>query len=343
MTTYLDPASRTNGVRVRGEKSIAAAFLLMVRRLRAQATDPDAIAAGAEPLDQLEATAQLLGNAWSEHYVDAGKATGLFVSAALSGRRVVQKLEITVLFDQTNDRAAAEMKANTLWMVRQFSAEQRAATREALNEAIAAGANPREAARAFRNSIGLTRRQLRAVANFRRLLEANSSEALTRALRDKRFDSTLRRAASTGEPLTQAQIDRMVDRYYERMVKHRAEVIARTESLRSTHAGTQELYQQAIDAGQLRQGDVVRTWVTAKDERVRDFDTSSTSHAIMDGQQVGVNQLFTSGAGNQALHPGAFGVAEDDVQCRCAVTTRFTDAAVAAETPAGISFEIIGG
>ncbi len=348
MTTFLDPKSRVERMLAANERVIAEAYVLLVRRLRGQATEEqlaEAIVLGTErnALNQLESTAQLLGSAWSETFVDSGRRTGVFVSAALSGHNVVQKVHISVIFDQTNLRAQDQMRANSLRLVRGFSQGQRAATQQALVEAVGAGVNPRVAARAFRNSIGLTARQTRAVANFRRLLREQSLEALTRQLRDRRFDGTVRRAFRAGEPLSGRQIDRMVQRYYERSVKHRAEVIARTEALRSTHAGTKELYDQAIEQGALRADDLVRTWETAKDERVRDFSGGAqTSHASMQGQQTDPQGFFTSGAGNQTQNPGQFGIGFEDVQCRCVVTTRFTDSAVAG-APGAFTFEIIGG
>lgn len=349
MATFTDPASRVERMMRANEQIIADAYVTTVRRLRAQATLAEierAIVLGTERQvleGQLEATATILGNSWPATFVASGEKTAAFVSAALSGRQVVQKVEITVSFDGTNQRAVDQMRANQLRLVRGFSEGQRAATRTALSEAVAAGKNPREAARAFRQSIGLTSRQAQAVANFRRLLEEQSLEALTRQLRDKRFDGTVRRAFAAGEPLNQVQIDRMVQRYYERSVKLRAETIARTEALRSTNAGTKELYDQAIEAGSLRADELVRTWETARDERVRDFENGAqTSHATMQGQQTGPTGFFTSGAGNQTQNPGQFGIGFEDVNCRCVITTRFTDTAVR-EAAGAFQFEILGG
>lgn len=344
MTTFTDPASRQERMIAAAERQLQLAFLDMVRRLRTNVTPESLAIPGLEEqaLDQLETTAQLLGNAWSAEFVRAGELTGRFVSSALSGRRVVQKVEITVAFDQTNERAVREMRSNSLRMVSNFSREQRIVTRQALTDAVARGLNPRQSARAFRDSLGLTQRQWRAVQNFRRLLEQGSAEALTRQLRDRRFDSTVRNAVSTGQPLSAQQVDRMVTRYIERQLKFRSEVIARTESLRAVHAGSQELYQQAIEAGTLRADELFRTWVTARDERVRDFATGAqTSHVTMDGQQRGVTEPFTSGAGNSLRFPGdpeAPGL--DTIQCRCALTTRFTDSAVQ-PTPGQIQVEIL--
>ena len=81
--------------------------------------------------------------------------------------------------------------------------------------------------------------------------------------------------------------------------------------------------QQALDTGELQADQLTRIWNTAGDERVRDFaNGAKTSHRTMHNQERLVGVPFTSGAGNQALHPGAFGRGEEDVNCRCVVSTR---------------------
>ena len=108
----------------------------------------------------------------------------------------------------------------------------------------------------------------------------------------------------------------MVERYRQRWVKHRAEVIGRTEALRSVHEGVDEMYQQAIEAGELQADQLIEIWNTARDERVRG------SHAAMHLQERRPDELFTSGAGNLTRHPGGFGIAAEDIQCRCAKSHR---------------------
>ena len=51
----------------------------------------------------------------------------------------------------------------------------------------------------------------------------------------------------------------MVERYRERYVKYRAEVIGRTEALRAVHAGNYEGYLQAIDEGAINREELQRT------------------------------------------------------------------------------------
>ena len=228
-------------------------------------------------------------------------------------------LDAVIGFDQVHWRAVDHMREERLRFIREFTDSQRDATRAALVDGIERGLNPIEQARNFRSSVGLTARQQEAVINYRHLLERageGDSEALTRQLRDRRFDPTVRRAVASRVPLSQAQIDRMVERYRERYIKYRAEVIGRTEALRAVHAGNDEAYRQAIDEGVINLDELQRTWVTARDERVRE------THRAAGGQVRGINEPFIVG-GAQMRYPGdPQGPARETIQCRCALATR---------------------
>lgn len=248
--------------------------------------------------------------------VESGQATAASMASSF---------DAIVSFDQVNQRAVDTMQANRLRLVREFVEEQRLATREAIVDGIRRGINPRAQARAFRGSIGLTSRQQQAVNNFRRLLQEGNSEALDRALRDRRFDPTVRAAVAGDITLSDAQIERMVGRYRDRYLKFRSEVIARTEALRSVHEGTELMFRQAIDNGMIDADSLTRTWRTASDARVRD------SHSFMNGQERPLGIPFTSGAGNSLQYPGDINApASDTIQCRCVVSTRVERLAQAA-------------
>jgi hypothetical protein len=263
-----------------------------------------------EALIEAEVAATNIANAYVTAYVLAAEDVMGFISSSLG---------ITIRFDQVNVRAVNEMRENTLRLIREFTSGQRATTRAALVEGIRAGLNPRAQAELFRQSIGLTVNQMRAVANFRRALESNSAIALQRVLRDRRFDPAIQRALNAGEPLSQAQIDRMVQRYYENSIAHRARVIARTESLGAVHLGSDAGFAQAIEAG-LIDPDLSQTWHTAGDGRVR-----HPAHTFMNGQVRPFGQPFVSGIGGLLRYPGdSRASAADTVQCRCAKSTRFT-------------------
>lgn len=251
-------------------------------------------------------------------HVAAGYSVTFVGAADDTAKFLADQLRVLVNFDRTNVPALELIRQNQLRMVQQFTDEQRLATRTALLEGMARGLNPRSQAELFRDSIGLTQTQVRAVLNYRRLLEENSAEALTRELRDARSDRSIEAALRNGEPLPAGQIDRMVERYRQNYIDYRAEVIARTEALPAVHEGVDAMYEQAVSSGILARGDLVQTWLTAEDARVRD------SHATMEGQQRPFGQAFTSGKGNHLLYPGdPQAPIADRAQCRCAKTTRF--------------------
>ena len=244
----------------------------------------------------------------NQAFVDAADDTAKFLDS---------KTAFVVDFDATNQRAVNVMQQRKLRVITEFTQEQRNATRQALTRGIELGTNPRAQARAFRDSIGLTSRQEQIVANYRRSLIEGRADALTRRLRDKRFDSTVARAQRTGEPLSRAQIDKMVTRYRQRWVKYRAETIGRTEALSAVHEGKDEMYKQAFDTGKLDPSKIIRIWNVTVDGREREH------HGSMTLQERRVGVPFTSGLGNSLMFPGDTNApAEDRADCRCAESTR---------------------
>jgi hypothetical protein len=251
----------------------------------------------------------------------------VYASVGLSSAAVLRS-QVDTLFDFStlNARSVATLERERLRLVADFSRDQRAATQTILGDAFERGLAPIEQARALKGSIGLTQKQAQHVVNFRRQLERGTSgainQALRRQLRDRRFDGTLRAVARGDRILTPAQIDRMVERYGERYVQFRANVIARTETVAAIHAGEQEMWIQAVESGAVRPEDVTSTWRTAADERVR------ASHNAMNGQKRPLGEPFRSGNGNSLRFPGdPLGPASDTVNCRCVVARQLKRAA----------------
>ncbi len=247
----------------------------------------------------------------------ADEAAAVFTVAGRDGARfLTDVLEVTVGFNQVNTRAVRTLQEDRLQLIREFTAGQRAATRAALVDGTRRGLNPVAQARAFKASIGLTATQQKAVDRFRQLLTEGSSEALQRELRDRRFDPTVRRAVSGGDPLTRTQINRMVQRYRERFLIFRSQTIARTEALRAVHSGTEELYRQAIEEGRLDADQLRRTWITAGDERVRG------SHANLNGIVRQIDETFQGTNGVLRFPGDPLAPASETIRCRCVLTTR---------------------
>jgi hypothetical protein len=242
------------------------------------------------------------------------------VSVAV-GREVAEtlstQLDKLVSYDETNMRAVDAMRANRMQLVQGLVSDQREAFTNVLSDGIARGLNPRQQAVALRDSLGLTPGQEKWVRNYRRKLEEGGLASLDNKLRDARYDGAVRTAAAGGKQLTPAQIDRMVGRYTERAIKYRAEVIARTEALRSAHVGSEDSYRQAIESGHLEAGRLQCKWHAGAAPRTRDW------HASMNGQLQPFGVPFVSGHGSQLRHPGdPDAPASETAQCRCAKSVR---------------------
>lgn len=178
--------------------------------------------------------------------------------------------------------------------------------RQQLVQGLRLGAQPEKIAEALKAVVGLTPRQAQAVSNFRRLLEQGDLQALTRALRDSRFDATVRSWAD-GAPVDPKRVDAMVERYAARSLQHRADTIARNESLKATTGGIRDAYVQAIGSGRLLESEVTRKWRVVFDERLCPI---CASIPLLNPLGVGVMQPYLSAAG-PIMAPLAH------VNCRC--------------------------
>lgn len=81
-----------------------------------------------------------------------------------------------------------------------------------------------------------------------------------------------------------------------------------TEVHRNMGAGR---YQLGKDYEFVKKKNVTKTWRTMLDEKVRD------THGYMEGMEVGIDDDFYTYNGDHAPYPGFFGVAEEDINCRC--------------------------
>lgn len=263
-------------------------------------------------------TVEALADAERVAAVFAGELRSAYVTAAKSVAQHVQAARSVkvVVFDETNFRAVARMRENTLDAVRQVTDSQRDLMREVLASGVERGMNPRAIARDFRDSIGLTSGQHQIVENYRRQLQQGDRAALSRELRDRRYDRSVEAALRGERKLTTQQVDTMVERYRQRWITYRSEAVARTEALKVVHQGADDLWRQLVDNGDLDPGKLIHRWVTAKDERVR------SSHRPMNGQERDFGEAFRSGNGIKLMYPGdPSAPAKEIVHCRCTRVT----------------------
>lgn len=314
-----DTEARIDRLLGRAEKRIARTFREMIEAIRGDLdlrSLADMLEAGRweAAFELIEQTAARLGATSNLMFVQSAEDTAAFLANAGVAR---------VTFDQVNVRAVAQMQNNRLDLIRGFVEGQRDTLRVVMTDGIMRGVSPIQQAREFREVVGLTDRQARAVLNFRRLLEQagvadaeDQGEALTRRLRDRRFDGSIVRAIRNERPLSQAHIDKMVERYRQRYVKYRAETIARTEALRNVHQGVNEAFDQAIELGQINPDDIEQKWISARDGRVRD------SHQSLNGETRKIGETWQGKYGDLRYPGDPQAPAGDVINCRCIVTRR---------------------
>ncbi len=254
--------------------------------------------------------------------------TALVGGYAAGGAMVVDtaRLAGVVLgFDGRHVRAEQWARDHVGGLIREIAEDQAAMARTVVTAQIEAGRAPRaivtelvgRVTPAGRTGgfIGLTERQAEYATRARAELQSLDRNYFTRELRDRRFDGTVRRAIREGRPLSAADLDRITGRYRDRLLAHRAQTIARTESITALRAGRREGYQQAIDAGQVRNDLLTRVWDATLDSRTR------PDHVAMHAQTVqGIEAPWVMPDGSQMMFPGdgSLGAsAATTVNCRC--------------------------
>lgn len=211
---------------------------------------------------------------------------------------------VAVEFNILNPKVLKAVKKLNSTVMTDLKKNVRESVRQAVRAGIKEGANPRTIARGIRDVVGLTPSQEKSVRNMRRLLTEGKREALTRKLRDKRFDSVLERALGRGgEGLTTEQINRYTDAYRTRFIAHSAETISRSATLDATRLGQRMAWEDAVDKGLVDPERLMKRWITVGDNKVRD------EHEAMNGEEVLYDEPFSNG--DQI--PG-----ENDYNCRCA-------------------------
>lgn len=264
--------------------------------------------------------AGLLANGLAPIAAAATDAAILAGKAAATAANLIPALkEVQISFGVVNPHTVTNLRSYEMDKIVELTKEARASVQAAVSAGVAAGRGPADIARDVRASIGLTETQTAAVSNFRRMLEEKDKAALTRALRDKRFDATVARSIEGKAKLKPAQIDKMVERYRERMLKSRATTISRTEAIRALNTGNYLLWKQNVEEGKVRADQITRTWVVTVDGRER------TAHRLapsMNKNGVGLDEPFKTLDG-PLMYPGDPNApARAVVKCRCSVNYR---------------------
>lgn len=234
-------------------------------------------------------------------------------------------------FNINNPRAESWLRTRSSQLITgNIIPEQRGAIQEILRAGMMRGDNPRTTAldivgrtskfdvsdlsRPFKRQggvIGLTTQQAEFVTNAADDLLNMNPRYFDRKLRDKRFDKIVRQSFEDGKPLPKATRDRIVARYEAKMLKHRADTIARTETLAAVNEARDEALRQILDEGLAPRNAVTRIWRHSFGPNARD------GHVMMNQQRRGIDEAFTNPlTGAVLIHPGA-GPASEVINCRC--------------------------
>jgi len=173
-------------------------------------------------------------------------------------------------FDATNPVTVAWAEQHAADLVTSITADVRETIRELVVQSFNEGIAPRDVARLLRETIGLTPRDAGAVIKRRAKLIKEGAK----------------------------DVEKKTAKYAEKLLRSRAETIARTELMRASNEGQSELWRQAREKGLLT-GFEMKEWLVAD---------PCPKCAPLEGEQVLATESFSVGQ-DPPLHP----------RCRCTI------------------------
>lgn len=198
--------------------------------------------------------------------VDEGSFTPYVIAATLIYMRYGQAFGPTlgVKFNATGPEGRDLINENVARMTEQ--------TRSLAREMVMAGVGRRDVAKHIRQSIGLTSPQQSYVESMRQRLESNDPAQLRailkgQALRDKRYDAAIKKAISTGKPISARQIEAMTSAYTRKMIRKRAEDMAAAEAQQYAEAAKFQAASQ-VDGEVSKEWLHSRIWLRARPDHV---------------------------------------------------------------------------
>jgi len=221
---------------------------------------------------------------------DASKVTNLLllVNASKEMAEAIRLLK-NVTLDAMAAATKQPMRANALavraaenqaaQLVTQVSSQSREAIRQTIIAGQRDGLSPQRMAKQIRSVIGLTERQAKAVDRLRQQLGAQGKSP--------------------------DEIDAAAQRYAARLLRQRAQTIARTETIRASNAGQQAMWEQMQRTGFIPLG-AQKRWIVTPDDRLCPICQD------VGGQEVDVNEPFQTGYGPVMAPPA-------HPNCRCAM------------------------
>lgn len=246
--------------------------------------------------------------------------------------------KVVIYWNASNPRAERWLADVSSQFVTRLSNEAKEIVRDVISAGYAQGWGPRKIAldlvgrvgvngRRSGGVLGLSRPQADAVRHMRSILGGDLESYFVKdrvtgelkgrfTKRDRRFDATIKKAIREGRSLTGAEIDKITGRYSDRLLKLRADTVARTETAQAVEAARQEAFSQWQDKTGVPDEFIIRRWDHAGGGK-----SSRDWHMEMDGWTVrGMKEPFVTPRGARMLYPldGSLGAgAAELVNCRC--------------------------
>lgn len=216
----------------------------------------------------------------------------------------------------------------------------REAIRPVLEQRLSEGQNPRETGldvvgRINRVTgqregglIGLSAPQIDVVEKVRVGLLSKDPEAVREAMRhyltlgrkDGRIAKSIEKLLDDGKKPNREGVEKLLRHLKNSYLLLRGEIIGRTETLKALNAARHEAFVQSLAKTNYGPHQVIKTWQSAGDGRVRH------THAGLNGQKVmGLETSFASPGGAMMQYPGdtSFGApASEVIGCRCICSYR---------------------
>lgn len=320
------------------EPRIKAAFLESVRLVRDQISVPELVKM--LRVGDVEGALRVVGIEGARFRPLQAAIEAFFEAAGIDATVGVNKGPHVglAIFDVRSPRADGWIRTHATQLVTQITDDQRQMIRQALyplqsgGDQLLTGDTPQKLAldlvgrvssvtrRREGGIIGLNAEQAKWAASYEQGLEGvPGADALTRKLRDRRFDRTVAKAIRDGQPIPEATRAAMVAAYRNRALRLRAETIALNEASEVAHEAQVEAWRQAVGRGAVQESAVKRFWITAGDDHVRRTHREVPS---LNAAGVGLEQPFQTYKG-PVMQPGW----RFDAGCRCRVRVRVVEAA----------------
>lgn len=197
-----------------------------------------------------------------------------------------KKVQVGMRFDALNPRSVEYIRNQGAALVTNVTETTRRGIQEIMRESFEIGITPRQTAERIKERVGLLPKHAKAVTNYRALL--------------------------VSEGVKPAVVTKRVEAYRKRLLRYRARMISRTETMFAANNGNLALFNQAAENGLIDLNKTRKKFIVTPDDRL----CKICRPIPQENTEVGVNEPFQTSVGPKMvppIHPG----------CRCAISLSF--------------------